>query len=127
LLLDWPDDCEEAALFSLGHALLLAGARLLELESRELEIGLKRRATGEWSILLYDATPGGAGHCLELMKLGVDWLNEAAKILRGTEEHDRTCRRACLDCLLDFSSQFDAHLLDRRKALDLLNFVLPSE
>ena len=54
-------------------------------------------------------------------------LKEAAKILRGTEEHDRTCRRACLDCLLDFSSQFDAHLLDRRKALDLLDSALPLE
>ena len=114
-------------MFSLGQALLLAGARLLELESRELEIGLKRRATGEWSILLYDATPGGAGHCLELMNLGIGWLKEAAKILRGTDEHDRICRRACLDCLLDFSSQFDAHLLDRRKALDLLESVLMSE
>jgi len=126
LLLDWPDDCEEAALYSLGQALLLAGARLLELESRELSVDLKRRSTGEWSILLYDTTPGGAGHCLELMNLGADWLREAAKILRGTDEHDRACRRACLDCLLDFSSQFDAHRLDRRRALDLLDAAFPA-
>lgn len=120
LILDWPGDCEEAALYSLGRALLLAGTQILELDSRELAIGLKRRSTGESSILLYDATPGGAGHCLELMNLGRDWLQKAGQILRGTPDHHAACRRACLDCLLDFSGQFDAHRLDRKKALQLL-------
>jgi hypothetical protein len=46
LTLDWPGDCEEPALYSLGRALLLAGTRLLELDSRELEVGIKHRQTG---------------------------------------------------------------------------------
>jgi ATP-dependent helicase YprA (DUF1998 family) len=100
---------------------LLAGTRLLELDSRELEVGIKHRQTGEPSILLYDATPGGAGHCLELMNLGSDWLETAGEILRGPPEHHQACRRACLDCLLDFSGQFDAHRLDRKAALRILD------
>jgi len=120
LVLDWPDGADDAALFSLGRALLLAGTKLLDLDSRELEVDLKRRSMGSWCILLYDATPGGAGHCLELMNLGEEWLLEAQRILRGSDEHHASCRKACLECLVDFSGQFHAERLDRKKALGLL-------
>jgi hypothetical protein len=123
LILDWPGDSAEGPLFSLGRALLLAGARLLELDSRELGL-LEPRKTGEFSIVLYDTVPGGAGHCFELMKLGEMWLKEARSILYGSAAHNDSCRRACLECLLDFGSQFTAHLLDRRGALSLLDGVL---
>jgi len=124
LILDWPGDSDEGPLFSLGRALLLAGARLLELDSRELGLELKPRGTGEFSILLYDTVPGGAGHSFELLNLGASWLNEARNILRGSASHDEVCRRACLECLLDFGGQFKADLLDRKGALELLNRVL---
>ena len=123
LILDWPGDFSEAHLFSLGRALLLAGARLLELDSRELGLQLKSRETGEFSILLYDTVPGGAGHCFELMKLGETWIKEARDILRGSPSHHESCRRACLECLLDFGGQFTAHLLDRKGALEILDGV----
>lgn len=88
-------------------------------------VDLRRRSSDGLSILLYDATPGGAGHCLELMNLGLVWLQKAQEILAGSPEHQATCRRACLDCLLDFSGQFDAHRLDRKAALRLLDAALP--
>jgi hypothetical protein len=124
LILDWPTGCEEAAVFSLGRALVLAGTRLLELDSRELNLELKIRVDGELGMLFYDTVPGGAGHCFELMNLGRPWLEAARQILRGSSSHDAACRRACLECLLDFGGQFHAHLLDRRGALDLLDAVL---
>ena len=97
---------------------------MLELDSRELEMDIKGQTTQGTSILLYDATPGGSGHCLELMNLGAEWMHKARTILRGTEEHHSACRRACLGCLLDFSGQFHADRLDRRKALELLEEAL---
>jgi hypothetical protein len=124
LILDWPADAEQAALFSTGRALVLAGARLLELDSRELGLDLKPRGGGEFSLLFYDTVPGGAGHCFELMNLGRTWLEEARQILRGQPAHDAACRRACLECLLDFGGQFYADKLDRRRALVLLDAVL---
>jgi Lhr-like helicase len=124
LILDWPEQCDEGPLFSLGRALVLAGARLLELDSRELNLELKARADGERGILLYDTTPGGSGHCFELLALGRPWLEEAQRILRGSPSHDTTCSRACLECLLDFGGQFHAHLLDRKAALGLLDGAL---
>lgn len=72
-------------------------------------------------IVIFDSTPGGAGHCLELVKLGRKWIEKANKILFVDSEHDQRCQRACLDCILDFSGQHRANMLDRRAALDLLN------
>lgn len=109
---------------SLGRALVLSGTKLLELDNRELNVELKPRGAGELSILLYDTTPGGAGHCFELMELGRQWLREAREILYVSRSHDTACRRACLECLLDFAGQFHAQRLDRRGALELLDAVL---
>jgi hypothetical protein len=124
LILDWPGDSEEGPLFSLGRALVLAGARLLELDCRELDLELKVRDALKLGILLYDTTPGGAGHCFELFKLGRPWLMEARRILRGTQSHDKVCRRACLECLLDFAGQFHAARLNRKGALELVDALL---
>jgi hypothetical protein len=124
LIHDWPGHCDQAPLFSLGRALVLAGARLLELDSRELNLELKARVDGDLGILLYDTVPGGAGHCFELFVLGRPWLEAARKILRGSPSHDATCRRACLECLLDFGGQFHADRLNRKGALDLLDAAL---
>ncbi len=124
LILDWPEISEEAPLFSLGRSLVLAGARLLELDSRELGVELKPNRNGELSILLYDTSPGGAGHCLELLDLSRAWFESAQTILRGSPDHDAHCRRACIECLLDFGGQFKAHLLDRQGALALLDAVM---
>ena len=124
LILDWPGHCDEAPLFSLGRALVLAGARLLELDGRELNLELKAGVDGDLGILFYDTLPGGAGHCFELLDRGREWLKAARKILRGSPSHDATCRRACLECLLDFGGQFHAQRLDRKGALGLLDAVL---
>lgn len=125
LLLDWPGDWDaEPDLYSLGRALVLAGTRLLELDSRELAVEMKGRGEDKTSILLYDTVPGGAGHCLELMQREREWLEEARDILRGSREHNSTCRRACIDCILDFAAQDKAHKLDRLTALAVLDSAL---
>jgi ATP-dependent helicase YprA (DUF1998 family) len=103
--------------------LVLAGSALLDLDSRELELDDNRSDNGN-RILLYDATPGGSGHCLELMTKGKGWFLKAQGILQGTEKHNSICRKACLECLLDFSGQFNAHRLDRKKALTFLQDAL---
>src|ERR1022692_2153815 len=125
LILDWPADSDKASLYSLGRALVLAGTRLLELDSRELDLELKARVDGRLGILLYDTIPGGAGHCLELLNLDRPWLEAARNILLGSPSHDAACRRACLECLLDFGGQFHAELLDRKGALNLIGAALP--
>ncbi len=112
------------AVYSLGRALVLVGAKLLEVDSRELEAYAKPSTSwNRFDLAIYDSTASGAGHCLELFNRGEEWLKEARKILTGSQNHQSRCRRACLECILDFGGQFQADKLDRKAALDLLESV----
>jgi len=123
LFVEWPSSGDDATMYSIGRVLILAGSALLDLDNRELESDDKHSDNANRT-LLYDAMPGGSGHCLELMTKGREGLMKARSILQGTEKHNATCRRACLECLLDFSGQFNAHRLDRKKALAFLDEAL---
>jgi hypothetical protein len=51
---------------TLGHALKQCGARWLEVDGRELGVLILPSAFGGCRTVLYDDTPGGSGHVLEL-------------------------------------------------------------
>ena len=122
-LLEWPGAHSHLrdGVHSLGRALMLAGTRLLELDERELGMELIPLQEGNLGIVIYDTSPGGAGHCQELIGLGEEWIKAARRILYVNEKHHSRCKKACLDCILDFSGQYTANLLDRRKALELMD------
>ncbi len=124
LLVRWPNFACTEALYTLGRALVVAGAALLELDEREL--GLEPHVQlqdGRTGLALYDTAAGGAGHCRELLSRGHAWFGRAREILYVDREHDARCERACLECILDFSSQRQAHLLNRVAALALLRDI----
>lgn len=115
-------------LWTLTQALQISGAKLLELDGRELgalvsPAGVQGRGLGA---VLYDNVPGGAGHVRELMALGRDWLEEAYKTMYVNQHHDETCETACLDCLLTFAAQEPMRrgLLSRRNAMQVLGALL---
>ena len=119
---------DERIATTLAYALQRAGAQMLELDSRE--IGTMVAPAGPngrgFGAIVYDSTPGGAGHVRELMVFGRAWLEAARDVLFVSEDHDRRCQTACLDCLLSFDAQFAAQrrLLDRPEALAILNELL---
>ena len=127
-LLEWPGAHSHLrdGVHSLGRAVMLAGTRLLELDERELGMELIPLQEGNLGIVIYDTSPGGAGHCRELIGLGEEWIKAAYRILYVDKNHHSRCKKACLDCILDFSGQYAASLLDRRKALQLLDDASPS-
>jgi hypothetical protein len=109
---------------TLGHAMRIAGAKLLEVDSREL--GMLDTFIGDpacVSPVLYDNVPGGVGHVRELVREGRAWLEATRALLRGDARHDAICDAACLDCILTFDSQYDmaGGRLDRAVALGLLD------
>ena len=116
---------------TLGCALQLAGAKLLQLDMREL--GFITTPAGDkgagFGVLLYDDVPGGAGHVRELLDMGRKWLEEARRCLWVNEAHDRRCKTACLDCLLSFGTQASASrgLVERQVALANLSATLDGE
>jgi hypothetical protein len=99
--------CDETLAGSLGTALKLAGAKLLEVDERELGLIVTPLGGGprDLGIVIYDDVPGGAGHGWELLESADAWLRGAYDLVVGSDEHDATCRRACLSCLLGFSTQ----------------------
>ncbi len=114
----------EAFMRTLAQALQIAGARMLELDTRE--IGVMLTGTGaqanEWGAVLYDNVPGGAGHVRGLLDLGQDWLKGALEVLYLNESHHQRCETACLDCLLTFDAQeaLEKGLLRRRETYETL-------
>jgi DEAD/DEAH box helicase domain-containing protein len=113
---------------TLGYALQIAGARLLELDTREL--GVMAAYAEEFGdgvgAVVYDNTPGGAGHVRELFTRNRDWLESAKETLFVSEIHDARCETACLDCLLTFDAQEAMHkgLLQRRITYGVLKDLL---
>ncbi|MCG8430968.1 MAG: DUF1998 domain-containing protein [Candidatus Omnitrophica bacterium] len=126
VLLEWPGATFQVSrgAYSLGRALILSGTRLLELDHRELGMELIPLRDAKLGIVIYDTAAGGAGHCQELINIGKEWLEAARNILYVNDEHHSRCKRACLDCILDFSGQYSAHRLDRLEALNLLDSVM---
>ena len=116
---------------TLGCALQTAGAKLLQLDLRE--IGFITTPAGDkgigYGVMLYDDVPGGAGHVRELLDVGREWLEEARRCLWVDEAHDLRCRTACLDCLLSFGTQSSASrgLLERQAALTKLSTMLDND
>jgi hypothetical protein len=80
-------------------------------------------------IVLYDNTPGGAGHVRELLDRGQQWLQAARTALFVDEEHDAHCNTACIDCILTFGAQqtMQSKLLNRRTALAVLDALLANK
>ncbi len=131
LLLDFSEvlgtKCRRPELMiTLGLALQLAGARLLDLDSRELGVLVVPIRLERLGPVLFDNVPGGAGHVLELMKQGREWLRQARQRLWVSQEHHQRCRSACLDCLMSIDAQHRLQSLEprRREALELLDQML---
>jgi len=121
--------CDDEVAATLGQALRLAGARVLEIDSRELGMTTVK-INGRAAIILYDNVPGGAGHLYELLKTpGVqqEWFRVAlTDVLHVNDAHHRSCETACVDCLLAFDTQIDVlqNKIQRRKGWEFLQQVL---
>jgi len=118
---------DQALMLTVGYALLRAGADLLDVDSRDLDVLPVPTDGDAWAPALYDNVPGGAGHVLELASsLAREWLLRAREVLWVSEEHDRRCGSGCLDCILGFDTQAAAErgVLKRREACDLLRQIL---
>ncbi|HRR32934.1 MAG TPA: DEAD/DEAH box helicase [Kiritimatiellia bacterium] len=117
----------DAIVVALAAALKLAGARLLEIDVRELgmmEVFPAGEKGGGLGVLLYDDIPGGCGHVRDLMANAKEWLRRARKLLYGDANHHKSCLHGCIDCILSAFSIESKIQPDRLGAYDLLNALL---
>lgn len=118
---------QQEEIVTLGYALKLAGAEMLELDHRELGVVAARLGpTKRWGLQIFDSSAGGAGHALELFENGRRWFEATVQVLYRDQDHDTKCETACIRCLLTTNSQVDYErgYLRRRSVLATLRSLL---
>lgn len=129
LLIDFGAQASDIA-ETLALALKLAGARMLQLDSRELGHAVAPSPNGgHAAAVVYDNVPGGAGHVLELLKDGAKLIECVVDLLHGSDQHHQTCENACIDCILsaDIFDEVNIRNLHRRRAHEFLtNAPIPA-
>lgn len=106
---------------SLAIALRDALCRKLGIETREVGYAApKSRFAGGnlgYSVVLFDASAGGAGYATQTGEYLTELLEEARRI---ADCHAK-CDAACHSCLLEFDTQHDINKLNRHTVLELLS------
>jgi DEAD/DEAH box helicase domain-containing protein len=126
-----------AALYSLGFMMRRAAAVRLDIDERELKVGLRivrdPNAQVRGEIFISDSLENGAGYSSHLgMPAEVENL---LRFLNGQGDpsfyeplvagsHANTCQTSCPDCLRDFSNLAFHNILDWRLGLDLARLAL---
>jgi ATP-dependent helicase YprA (DUF1998 family) len=130
LRLDPRDIAGKATLYSAGFLLRESAARQLDVQGRELRVGLwlepRPGADPRGWIFLADALENGAGYCTHLgQKDELAALLQAARAYVGEleDEIQHPCDSSCYDCLRSYENQPYHALLDWRLARDWLDLV----
>lgn len=119
------------AWYSAGFLLRGAAARLLEVQTNEIEVGVRAvRLDGVLTaqVFLSDSLANGAGYCTHLGQPDVfaELLDAADTWARQLDAHtnaDKLCDSACYDCLKDYRNIVFHGVLDWRLALDVIDLL----
>ncbi len=120
-----------AAWYSLGFLLREAAVRLLDVQSRELQVGLHYEPVADETVrawvYLADTLENGAGYATflgrpeQFQRLMKDADDVIADFKRPS--HRDTCDSSCYDCLRDYYNMSYHPLLDWRLARDLVEML----
>lgn len=105
---------------SLAEALRLAVCQELDIEFTELVTGyrIRQSANGDYvDVYLYDSLSSGAGYAVSIANQANELLKKTRQILENC-----SCENACYKCLKHYRNQNVHGLLDRKAALNLLNW-----
>lgn len=112
---------KDRAACTLAEALRMAACKILDIEFSEINAGYRFRhnSSGDFiDIFIYDSLSSGAGYATSLTDQAQILLKETTELLSKC-----SCESACFDCLKHYQNQRVHHLLDRKSALDLLNWA----
>ena len=105
---------------SLAEALRLAACQELDIEFTELVTGYRVRQSGKGDfvdIYLYDSLSSGAGYAVSIESSIQALLTKTRQLLSNC-----TCDSACHKCLKHYRNQYIHSALDRKSALELLDW-----
>ena len=108
---------DDVAAMSLGIALRSAFCRLIGVQEEEIGVAVREARSQKGgrcqSMFLFDMAAGGNGYVAALR----DHVGTALKGAAGILDCRKRCDAACEACLLSYGSQYEAHRLDRHRAL----------
>lgn len=108
---------------TLGEALRMAAAKVLEADSRDLAATMQVDA-GRPVAILYDTVPGGAGYVRRLAEGGSLSMANLVERARKLLDCPVGCASTCRQCLSDYSNQAFWEQLDRHPVLEWLSSLL---
>ena len=107
----------------LGFALANAAATVLHIERQDLEVATHPQDSEQrQAVILYDAVPGGAGHCRNISVRLKDVLVQAREDLADCDCDPQAT--GCYSCLADYSNQYAHGQLRRGPVLEFLDRFL---
>ena len=110
------------AAYSVLQSLILAASDELNIDSNEIAGCLQYYNTGLYNFILYDTTPGGAGHVkrlnneILLQKIFATAYNKAKNCTCGGEEADTSC----YSCLRTYQNQRNHDIIKRKYVIEYL-------
>jgi ATP-dependent helicase YprA (DUF1998 family) len=114
----------QAAWLSLMYAVVEAASEILEISREDLGGSLTPVGENRWSITLFDAVPGGAGHVLQIEE-SLEKVLRAA--LRRVSECECGPETSCYGCLRSYQNQRDHDYLSRGAAEQVLRRLIDDE
>lgn len=108
---------------SLAYSLTNAACQQLGIERFDLEATtFPLEQVDRQAIVIYDAVPGGAGHCRRILRHIPDVVRRAYEILSACDCDPNST--GCYGCLCDYQNQFAHDLLSRGPVLAYLGELL---
>ena len=108
---------------SLAYSLAHAASSALNIERSDIEATVvPLEDEDRQAVILYDAVPGGAGHCLQVLSRLPDVVRAARdRLARCSCDREAT---GCYGCLCDYQNQFAHDQLSRGPALEYLDLLV---
>lgn len=103
---------------TIGQALRLAGAKMLNVDFRQLMfLTYPARSGNGIGLAMFDNVAGGQSMVIDLHGKRKEWFDNAVKqlMLPKSPDHDKMCKKACIRCLITRDQSLTA--FDRMAAL----------
>lgn len=113
-----------SAWLSVMYAIVEAASEILEISRDDIGGSLTPIGENHWSITLFDAVPGGAGHVLQVEENLQEVLDAALERVGECECGPET---SCYGCLRSYQNQRDHDYLSRGAAEQLLRRLIKDE
>ena len=116
-MLQFHSVADEGDGINIGEGLRTAATRLLDMGPDDLQLLIVQKPDETHDLLIYDPMPGGSGLLEQMLARWQELITSAKELLAGCPQG---CETACYACLKTFRNQFHHDLLNRHKALGLM-------